>query len=351
MSSRCAPRSSGKSAQAGLLVEATPLEGVELLGGFEGYGDFAWLDSDLVGTGTQTDFHGANKVSYANVAAYVQASWDNPWANVSVGGRVEWNSRVGANVAPRVALSKRIDRLHLKALYSGAFRSPGIENINLNDAITAERTQVGEAELGLQLNDVAYASVNAFYMRLSNPIVYGVDPASGEESYINAGPIATAGWELELQLRGRFGFARATYSLALPAENQVEPYQVPGHSDFILGFAAHKVTVSGVWRVWGGLRLGGNAVYFSDRYAYLTPGEPDEEGNPIGALGLQPATLAANVWLGYEGLGLTGLNVSAGVDNLFNAPIAYVQPYDGGHAPLPGGSRAFYLRLSYALRR
>jgi hypothetical protein len=136
--------------RAGALLEVTPIDELSILAGVEGYGDFAWLnDTNLVGG--QTDFGGGRtSVSYANVAAYGQVTWDNPYVNVAVGGRYEWNSQVGSNFAPRVALGKRIERLHLKALYSGAFRSPGIENINLNPAITAEQTQVFEAELGLR---------------------------------------------------------------------------------------------------------------------------------------------------------------------------------------------------------
>ena len=105
--------------------------------------------------------------------------------------------------------------------------------------------------------------------------------------------------------------------------------------------------LEGIWR---GLQLGGSAVYFSERYGYLTPGITDTEGNVLGRLGQQPGTLGANVWVGYENLGLTGLNLSAGCDNLLNTPVAYLQPYDAGHAPLPGTARSFYVRLSYAWR-
>ncbi len=335
--------------KGGAMLTWNPADKLELLAGVETWGDFAWLN-DMTLVGTQTSFNGANSVSYANVGAYAQVQWDNPWVNVSLGGRYEWNSQVGSNFAPRIALSKRIERLHLKALYSGAFRSPGIENINLNRAITAEHTQVAEGELGLQLSDLLYASVNAFYMRLENPIVYGIDGATSSESYVNAGAFATGGYELDVQMRHKRVFARATYSLALPAENHVETYQVRGHPEAILGFAAHKVTLSGQWRITRGLQLGGSAVYLSSRYGYVGPGGVDADGNPVGALAQRPETLTVNLWLGYENLGLNGLSLSGGVDNLFNAPVAYLQPYDGGHAPLPGGARSFFLRLSYAWR-
>lgn len=342
-----------KSAQrirGGAALTVTPLDELSLLAGVEGYGDMAWLnDPQLIGF--QTDFQGSNSVAYGNVAAYAQVLWDNRFVNLAVGGRYEWNSKIGSNFAPRIALTKRIEKFHVKLLYSGAFRSPGIENFNLNPGIQAEQTQVLEAEAGLQLSDVVFASMNAFYMRLANPIVFGVDPATLVQTYINENTVGTAGYELELQARGRFGFLRAAYSLAVPTENGAATYQVPGHPESLLGFATHKVTVMGRWRIWSGLGLGGSAVFLSERFGYLQgTGELDADGNPIAQLGQHPATLAVNLWVGYEDLGLKGLSLQVGVDNLLNAPVAFLQPYNGGHAPLYGGSRAGYLRLSYAFK-
>src|SRR5581483_7504098 len=121
--------------RAGVLAEYSPLDNLHLLLGAEGYVDMAWLnDTNLIGT--QTQFHDANgnavnSISYDNVAVYAQLLWDTPYVDVAVGGRFEWNSAVGANVAPRIALVKAFDHFHIKALYSGAFRSPGFEDINL----------------------------------------------------------------------------------------------------------------------------------------------------------------------------------------------------------------------------
>jgi outer membrane receptor protein involved in Fe transport len=337
--------------KGGLSVDLPLLPSLDILVGAEGYGDMAWLNSTMI-TGTQTSFNGNNTVSYGNFAAYAQLLWDNPWVNLAVGGRYEWNSAVGSNFAPRIALTKRVEGFHIKLLYSGAFRSPGIENININPSIGAEHVQVGEAEVGLQMSDVLYASANVFYMRLTQPIIYGVDPATVVEQYFNAGPVATGGYELELQARGKFGFGRLTYSMAVPSQNDVPTYQVPGHPEAILGFATHKVTLLGKLHVWRGLSLGGSAVYFSERYGYLTPsGMFDDQGNPIPVIALQPEALLANAWVGYEDLGLKGVTVQLGVNNLFDAQSPFIQPYTSGHAPLPGLSRAFFLRLSYAWQR
>jgi outer membrane receptor protein involved in Fe transport len=344
--------------RAGVLAEYSPLDNLHLLLGAEGYVDMAWLnDTNLVGT--QTQFHDANgnavnSISYDNVAVYAQVLWDTPYVDVAVGGRFEWNSAVGANVAPRIALVKAFDHFHIKALYSGAFRSPGFEDINLQPAgnpLRAEQMQIAEGELGVHLFDLLSASVNGFYMRLQNPIIYGIDPVAVLESYFNDVPEATYGGEVNVAVRGRYGFLNLTYSLALPSEAGPATYQVPGQSGNTLGFAAHKVTATGKMRVWRGLHYGGSAVFFSQRWGYLTPsGMFDSDGNPVPTLGQLPATLNINLWVGYDDLVLKGLNVSAGISNLANTPTAFEEPYNGGHAPLYGLSRAFYLRLSYAWR-
>jgi hypothetical protein len=42
-----------------------------------------------------------------------------------------------------------------------------------------------------------------------------------------------------------------------------------------------------------------------------------------------------------------GLEPGAGVRDLLDAGTVFVQPYPGGHAPLPGNGREVWLRLRY----
>ena len=48
-------------------------------------------------------------------------------------------SEMGGKSSQTNALTSQVDRFNFKLLYSGAFRSPSIENINLNAAIRAEQ--------------------------------------------------------------------------------------------------------------------------------------------------------------------------------------------------------------------
>ena len=66
-------------------------------------------------------------------------------------------------------------------------------------------------------------------------------------------------------------------------------------------------------------------------------------------LGKVPAALQINTFLLYRDLGWKGLDVGVGGFNLLGQQVPYLQPFNGGHAPLPGASREIVGRVSYTL--
>lgn len=58
-------------------------------------------------------------------------------------------------------------------------------------------------------------------------------------------------------------------------------------------------------------------------------------------------TLLANIFLHHEHFLMKNLDVGIGVYNLFNRDLDFIQPYDGGHAPLPDRSREYLLNFAY----
>ena len=60
-------------------------------------------------------------------------------------------------------------------------------------------------------------------------------------------------------------------------------------------------------------------------------------------------TLLLNFFMRYE-TPIKGLSVGLGVYDVLNQKLKFIQPYDGGHAPLPGPSREIIFRLSYNLK-
>jgi outer membrane receptor for ferrienterochelin and colicins len=312
-----------------------------------GYVDHAWLNDERI-IGTQTLFGDTNQVSYGNVAGWVQGQLNTSVVNVTAGGRLEWHSKVGANVAPRIALTRQFERVNVKLLYGGAFRSPSIENLNLAPTLKAERTHVAEAEVGVTLGENAFLSVNGFYTALVAPITYGYDSLTAVETYRNAGAISTAGAEALLKLRGGRGHLNVSYSLAVPVVAiDVDTYLRPdGRSTpTLLGMPTYKVTLFGKLIMNEHFSLGGSAMLLGDRYAFTSASELLDGTGRIGWVG---EALLLTGWLGADNV-LPGLSLQLGVGNVLDANVQLVQPYDGGMAPMPGRGREYFVRVNYAL--
>lgn len=311
--------------------------------GVEGRRDQASLNSlNLVGL--QTTFaEGATSVSYLNVAAYAQVLWDNPLVNVTVGARYELNSAYGSSFVPRIGLTKVIDRFHAKLLYSQAFRAPGIENIRLNAEIKPERTHTLEAEVGYQFGEHVFGRVNAFDITIERPIVYFYDSQTSEEAYRNEPQTGSRGVEVELRFKHALGWANLSWAFATNGGKGSPPsYALPGRTDVLAGMPAHTFALNGGWTPAPGLSINPSASLVTPRLAYLSA---DDSGTPV--LGTDPTLLLVNLFVSYQLPGLKGVQVGAGVYNLLDARVLYLQPYNGGHAPLPGAPRELIARLSY----
>ncbi len=333
---------------AGVSAQWNASSAFTLSGGVEGFVDHAWLN-DPREIGAQTTFAGENRVSYGNAAGWAQAQLTTGFVNLTAGGRLEWHSKVGVNVAPRLAITKQFERVNAKLLYGGAFRSPGVENLNLRADLKAERTHVIEAEVGVELGDVGFVSVNGFYTLLVQPITYGYDSATNTENYRNGGALSTAGAEALLKLRGSRGHLNLSYSLAVPViAEDVDTYLRPDGraTPTLLGMPTHKFTLSGKLVMNKYLSAGGSAMFLGDRYAFTSA---TDLLDGVGQVGWVQEALLLTAWIGVDSLGVPGLSAQLGVGNVLDANVALVQPYNGGVPPMPGRGREYFLRLSYAL--
>jgi outer membrane receptor protein involved in Fe transport len=318
---------------------------LNILAGVEGYYDHARLNDLRLG-GSQALFGTENHVSYENGAGVFQALYNASLANFVVGARYEHHSEFGDSFVPRAAITKLIGRFHAKLLASQAFRAPGIENINFGPNLKPEKTTVFEAEVGYELTDHMFASLNAYDITIKRPIIYDVDPATREEIYQNFDRTGTRGIEAEYRLRYPRGYATASYSYYnARGKNKVVLYDVPTDDSLMLAFPAHKVAVSGNLSLWRTLSVNASAIALSERWGYLSS---DDMGTPV--LGKEGGRVLVNSYLLYRNLGMEGLDVGAGCFNMFDAYVPYLQPYNGGHAPLPGPSREVVGRLSYTLK-
>lgn len=329
------------SASTTASFDATPE--LNVLAGVEGYQEVA----SLVGpanVGLNADFAGKRSVNYRNGAAYSQVLWNSSIVNVAVGARFERHSAFGNSFVPRAALTRVFGRYHLKLLFADSFRAPSIENININPAIKPERTRVFEAEGGVRLSDKLFLSANAFDISIKDPIVYAV-LTSANEGYFNFDRTGTTGGELDLHAKFTGGYLNGSVSFATPAgKNSVDLYKVPGHGDYTLGFPHWKLALNGAYAIVHGITVSPSAVVFGERYGYV---EGDGTNTSTGISKKLDPTLLLNVFVNTSDLLLPRLSVGAGVYNILGTRDVFLQPYNGGHGPLPGASREVVGRVSY----
>jgi outer membrane cobalamin receptor len=300
--------------------------------------DFTPRDNLLVGVEanqTSADYllPEQDSVNYSNYAAYAQALLDLVYFNFTAGARVEQHSQYGNSFVPRVGLTKVLDAWHFKLLYSRAFKAPFIENIHMNPDIKPEKAQVSEFEIGNKVTDKLMVTANFFDIKIDDTIIYLADP---NENYLNAGTVGTRGAEVNCQYRDTWGFVNLGYAYNRVNQNEVALFAVPDQPDRLLGFPAHKVVLSSKMKMWGAFTLNPEVIYVAQRYAFARLDESVQTFAPA---------IIASLYASF--MPMAGLELGMGVHDLANQNPPYLQPYDGGHSPLPGISRELIAKAAY----
>lgn len=293
--------------------------------------------------------NGEKIVSYNNVAVFTEAVIKHRILNVTLGARYDQHSNYGNAFSPRIALTKKFDRIHFKALYSEAFRAPSIENINssLTGNIKPEKTQVGEIEIGYQLTRKMIVTANFFDITTKSPIIYyGI--SDEEQGYIDTDPTGTQGAELECRWKDKWGYLTANFSFYTAANKEkntesVIPYYVPQENNYHLAFPTSKLNLNGNFKFAENWFVNPSILYSGKRYGYNSA-EIIDDTTTVYNLNEFKSTTHLNLFVQFEN---ENFSVGAGVYDILNEGILFIQPYDSYHAPLPGGGREFVFRMSY----
>jgi outer membrane receptor for ferrienterochelin and colicin len=285
------------------------------------------------------------ELNYLNEAAFVQSIVRLRLLNIILGVRYDNHSEFGGAFVPRVGLTKKINKLHFKLLYTDAFKAPTIENINLRDStgIHPEKTSVAEFEFGYQITRNSILTLNIFNVETRSAIAYYFDDSTGVDAYHNIGSSGSRGVELEYKMKNYWGYLNLNYSFySVAGKPKIADFEVPGNDDVLLAFPSHKINLSASFKVGDHFSVSPSLLWKGERYGYTsvdsTGMQQIEKFNP---------SFYANLFLSYDNAFIQGLNISAGCYNLFDEKVVYIQPYNSGHAPLPGGSRELVFRLSY----
>ncbi|MCH7866219.1 MAG: TonB-dependent receptor [Myxococcales bacterium] len=320
-------------------------ESIDLLGGVEFYYESAKA-GDLPGTDENTYYGGNSTQGHENYSAFLQTEFNTEWADLTVGGRYHYHSKIGGKFVPRLALTRVWEKFHLKGLFSQAFRTPQIEIItyggvdgNGDPTIKSETTTSVEVEAGYRVSEHMSVVVNAFYIDITDILVY----TSLTNSYSNFDSVANYGFEAEMRFADTWGSFTLGYSYYRNYRNDVPAFctsgGVNGDPDYadcgttkglLLGFPAHKLTYNGTYLLTDRLSINVNGALISKRITYEIGMATRTALNP---------QLYTNVYLQYRG---DHINLGIGVRDLYNNEYEYVQPFDSGIRELPGrGPRGF----------
>lgn len=279
---------------------------------------------------------GTDDAEYDNYAFFGQANVNSDLANLVAGARYDKHSRYGSSLVPRLAVTKLVDDLNFKAIFSQAFRAPSIENIRLNPEISPEKATSAEIEAGYKASDTLYFSGSVFQTTIRHPIIYTY--VNGMETYRNYDRTGTRGAGLAVKFKNGPYRADLAYHCYSARSNRVDVYSVPGHGSYLLAFPAHKFILNAAMPLAKGLTFNPAAIYLSRRYGYAG------DGTKVRAFGEQ---VIADLNFQLKDRPLRRLTLNLGVKDVFKSGYAYVQPYDGGHARLPASSREIFLKAGY----
>ncbi|UPT66347.1 MAG: TonB-dependent receptor plug domain-containing protein [Sphingobacteriales bacterium JAD_PAG50586_3] len=192
---------------AAVQLNYKPIDKLELTAGGEFFADHAKVYSN---ESHYRFTNGDNKIAYTNYTGYLQGQYTSKWANFTAGVRLDKHNRFGYVVLPRAAVTKVFGRFHAKLMYSWAYRAPVISNLDVNPDIKPEMVTVSEAEVGMQITDKMYVTVNVFDNKVTNPIVYTL--LNDVENYVNDDRSGTRGGEFEFRLKSKGGYFNLNYS-------------------------------------------------------------------------------------------------------------------------------------------
>jgi outer membrane receptor for ferrienterochelin and colicin len=355
---------------------------VNLIGGIDHFTDAAF-NADTV----SQLYAGDPPEEYSSTAIYSEAIFKLPIFHLFAGARFETNSSYKAAFSPRIGITRKFNKFHMKFLFTDAYRLPTLGNIyysfdgtyqiapdsssiyNLGRGLKPEKTFVIEAEAGYQFSENTYLTLNLFDMTIRDPIVYYYYQdenvrniygyTSGIYVYQNFKRAGTRGLELDFRFQSNWGYLNANYSFySVENKPRIKAYSVSTfnrdpslreevESGALLAFPQHKLNISWLYYITKDFSVNVSSSFIGKRYGYdvdiTGPGPFDVDGKLV----KKRLTNLTNFFFQYKNLFTPGLTAGVGVFDVFNQQYNFLQPYFGLQPPLPGPSREFYFKASY----
>ena len=287
------------------------------------------------GVNTSSSDSLVDKQSTYSVSGIVQYNNQFGKLGLTAGGRYE-TTTFGDAFAPRLGLTFVDNKFSAKLLYGKAFRIPlpwqqystflygEIPSVDLDP----ETSTTYEAEVGYKFSEKVSAKLNTYLIDIQDPILF-----TGS-TYENTGEIKTYGIEAEVFARfdGFGGFANGSY--AKPISGTANTYLTSDKDNFL---ASPPIKInSGLYKDFGPLRIAPSMTFLSKRYGSIADGST-KSYDPLAI---------TNLNITYKDIIKDVLDISLYGGNIFGSKYTLIQPYNGGHAPLPALDRKVILTLT-----
>lgn len=285
------------------------------------------------------------------LAFYSQLMFQNAWFNITLGGRYEYSRDFGGFFVPRIALTRKFEHLHLKAMVSQSYRLPGGAYFDLQ--LKPEKAVNYEFEAGYTFSKNHSFTLDYYDILFRDVIAAARDNQYGLSiQYVNQDRIGTRGIEAEYKL------IRPIFSLGINASyfqiynNSLEAFRVPGYDNKLLGNPSYRLNGFAGFNLNRQVSIHPSISYFGQRYGYIS-GEVtgfDFEHHQVivkSKLKRFDPTAVVNLNIVTKDLFVDKLELDLGVMNLFNTDYEYIQPFAGFSAPIPGPSSALVLKAYY----
>ena len=292
-----------------------------------------------------------NTIAYNTLAAFGEIVWDTKYANFSAGMRIDDHSALKAAAAPRFSITKAFKRFNYKFIYSRSFKIPTIQNFNLADeeGLQPEFVQFFETEIGAYLINTKRNKLlltgNLYRIQITDPIIYGYNPIAAFETYDNFPKTGTQGIETELRYNSSKIRLIANYSLYNPFQNQIEELQIEDNDTQFLAFPNTKMNLFVAYKITPRFSVSTTATWQNERFTYLQTQLDTEE---LTLIRYKPVFFG-NVFIQYQNIGKTGIDIGLGIYNLLDASNVFLYPTNTSIVPLADQSREFSLRLRYTI--
>lgn len=322
------------------------INNINFVGGAEYYENYLLL-ADQIKDYEETFKNGKSKIGYNCLSTYGQLMITSPIVNLTFGGRYDMSDVYESSFVPRIGITKAFGNFHVKALYSQAFRLPGTVSSNRtldSVSIKPEKVQDFEVELGYKISNNQYIGINMYKVSFNDVIAYLSDPQTGIGSYTNSkDKFGTQGLEAEYKFISKIANVSLNYAFYMVSENKFDTYKVPNFSDAFLAFPQHRINMHANIFLNNYIIINPSASFYGENYG-ITRKDDDNT-----YLIKYSNKIVANCFVRTKEV-VKGLDFSIGVHNIMDTKMEYIQPYDGGHAPLPGLSRAYMIRMTYQVK-